>query len=71
MFIDKTERVYISRVRPHELYYVHTSAAKQIAYMDLVAKPLDGRLIVGSTPTVTTHHDDLGMVKQPVASVCF
>lgn len=71
VFIDETKWNCIGRVRPHEPHYVHTPVVKEIVCMDLVAKPLDGRSVVGSTSTATTYRNNLGDIKQPVASVCF
>jgi hypothetical protein len=42
VLVDETERMCLSRVHPHERHHVHIYAAKEAAYMNLVAKPLDG-----------------------------
>ena len=40
VLIDKTERVCLGRVHPHERYYIHTFVLKEAAYVNFIAKPL-------------------------------
>jgi len=71
VFIDETEWECLGRVRPNKPHYVHTSVVKEIVYINFVAKPLDGRSVMGSTSTTTTYRENLGNIKQPVTSVLF
>ena len=42
VLVDEPERMYFSRVHPHERYYVHTSLVKEVGYMNFMVKPLQG-----------------------------
>jgi hypothetical protein len=42
VLVDETERVLLGRVHPHERHCVCIPVAKEVAYVDFVAKPLRG-----------------------------
>ena len=42
VLVDESERVLLSRVHPHERHCVHISVAKEVAYANFIAKPLQG-----------------------------
>ena len=42
ILVDKTKRVYLSRVHPHEWHHLHISVVKKGARANFIVKPLQG-----------------------------
>ena len=40
VLVDETKRVCLSRIYPHQRYYVYILMVKESAYVNFIAKPL-------------------------------